>query len=136
MNSIFVDTGAWTALLNEDDQFHDQAVELHQSLLRQGIFYATTELVFAEVGGNFSRASWHQAAYQQRKSFLSSARGKMIPMTDELFQIGWDYFLKHRDKDWSLVDCVSFVSMKKFGLQIAFAFDHHFVQAGFKLATP
>jgi predicted nucleic acid-binding protein len=28
-------------------------------------------------------------------------------------------------------DCISFVLMKKYGIQTAFTFDRHFVQAGF-----
>ncbi len=41
-------------------------------------------------------------------------------------------FLKaHPDKDWSLVDCASFVVMKQRGIQEALTSDHHFEQAGF-----
>ena len=36
-----------------------------------------------------------------------------------------------RDKEWSLVDCVSFVVMQQYGLHDAFTTDHHFEQAGF-----
>ncbi len=35
------------------------------------------------------------------------------------------------DKDWSLVDCLSFEVMKSRGITYALAFDHHFEQAGF-----
>ena len=35
------------------------------------------------------------------------------------------------DKDWSLVDAVSFVIMRQLGLREAFTSDHHFSQAGF-----
>jgi predicted nucleic acid-binding protein len=45
---------------------------------------------------------------------------------------GWQYFQQHQDKDYSLTDCISFLVMTRFKIETAFAFDQHFVQAGFK----
>ena len=36
------------------------------------------------------------------------------------------------DKNWSLVDCTSFVAMKQRRLRDALTADHHFEQAGFR----
>jgi hypothetical protein len=38
---------------------------------------------------------------------------------------------KYTDKDWRLTDCISFVVMKREGIDIAYSSDHHFGQAGF-----
>ena len=38
---------------------------------------------------------------------------------------------KCQDKEWSLVDCASFVIMKQRGVTEALTTDHHFEQAGF-----
>ena len=38
-------------------------------------------------------------------------------------------------KDLSLVDCSSFITMRRLGLRVAFAFDRHFAEQGFGL-TP
>ncbi|HLE87746.1 MAG TPA: hypothetical protein VI727_08795 [Candidatus Brocadiaceae bacterium] len=35
------------------------------------------------------------------------------------------------DKEWGLVDCISFVVMKKHGIKDALAADDHFIQAEF-----
>ena len=35
------------------------------------------------------------------------------------------------DKDWSLIDCISFVVMEEEGIQEALTADQHFEQAGF-----
>jgi predicted nucleic acid-binding protein len=38
---------------------------------------------------------------------------------------------KRKDKDFSLVDCSSFVLMKELGISAALTTDQHFEQAGF-----
>jgi uncharacterized protein len=43
----------------------------------------------------------------------------------------WQLFTERPDKEWSLVDCASFVVMQQRGLREAFTTDHHFEQAGF-----
>jgi predicted nucleic acid-binding protein len=35
------------------------------------------------------------------------------------------------DKEWGVIDCLSFVVMKQRALEAALTFDHHFEQAGF-----
>jgi hypothetical protein len=42
-----------------------------------------------------------------------------------------EFFEQHKDKKWSLTDCLSFVSMRDEGLTEALTGDKHFEQAGF-----
>ena len=56
---------------------------------------------------------------------------RMIVVDEPLLMEGWDYFKRHSDKRYSLVDCVSFVVMQKYGIFTAYAFDRDFIQAGF-----
>jgi predicted nucleic acid-binding protein len=44
-----------------------------------------------------------------------------------------EFFARRPDKEFSLTDCSSFVVMGGLGLREAFAFDGHFLQAGFRL---
>ncbi len=41
------------------------------------------------------------------------------------------YCKSRQDKEWSLVDCASFVVMQQRGIFEALTSDHHFEQAGF-----
>jgi predicted nucleic acid-binding protein len=41
------------------------------------------------------------------------------------------YYAKRLDKDWSLTDCMSFVTMQECGISDALTADHDFEQAGF-----
>lgn len=43
----------------------------------------------------------------------------------------WEYLLSRRDKDFSLVDCSSFVIMQRRELRESLTADAHFEQAGF-----
>lgn len=57
----------------------------------------------------------------------------MVHLTPELFESAFSLYRRHTDKQWGLVDCVSFIVMGRMGLTTALAFDQHFVQAGFVL---
>ncbi len=63
---------------------------------------------------------------------LADVGTQFIPASSDLFQRGLALFGKRPDKDWSLVDCISFVVMKERRLTDALTTDLHFKQAGFK----
>jgi predicted nucleic acid-binding protein len=45
----------------------------------------------------------------------------------------WRYFAQRDLHKLSAVDASSFVLMEREGIRVAFAFDHHFASAGFRL---
>jgi predicted nucleic acid-binding protein len=45
----------------------------------------------------------------------------------------WEYFRRADLHKLSAVDATSFVIMARHGISTAFAFDHHFATAGFRL---
>ena len=47
-------------------------------------------------------------------------------------QIALNLYKKHQDKSWGLVDCISFVVMKRYEVTKSLTFDRHFIQAGFQ----
>lgn len=56
----------------------------------------------------------------------------MVPMSDDLYVRALDLFERRPDKEWSLIDCVSFVVMSDRGIRSALTADGHFEQAGFE----
>lgn len=68
---------------------------------------------------------------QVGNNLLQSPSVQFIHVDTALFYAGWTYFQRHQDKRYSLTDCISFIIMQQLGIQRAFAFDQHFVQAGF-----
>lgn len=45
----------------------------------------------------------------------------------------WALFLDRPDKSYTLTDCLSFVTMRRLGLDTAIATDEHFRQEGFRV---
>ncbi len=56
----------------------------------------------------------------------------IVHIDRDLDKRSWGFMAKHRDKDFSLVDCSSFLVMKDRGVSNAITTDQHFEQAGFR----
>jgi predicted nucleic acid-binding protein len=131
--SVFVDTGYILALVNENDQHHAEALALSEQFDGQPI--VVTDAVLLEIGNALSRMD-RDAAVQIIEELRESPGVTVVNLTPELFESAFDLYRSHTDKQWGLVDCVSFVIMRRMDLKVALAFDHHFVQAGFVTPQP
>jgi len=132
MNPVFLDTGYLIALELAGDQNHRAALKHWRSVIKSIPPLITTSYIFDEVVTFFNSRKHHAKAVEVGDRLLYSRSVQLIHVDEELFQAGWQYFQKHKDKEYSLTDCISFVVMKKLGIYAAFAFDKHFNQAGFK----
>jgi len=56
---------------------------------------------------------------------------EIVPHSSEQFNAALEFHSQHRDKDWTLTDCTSFLIMRDRGITEALTGDHHFEQAGF-----
>lgn len=133
---IFVDTLFVIALINQRDQYHQQATELAEALA--GYPLLITDAVLLEIGNGLSR-NYKQEAVQIIKQFLAADEVEVIHLNPELFEQAFDLYQTHQDKAWGLVDCISFVVMRESGVSRALTFDRHFKQAGFQalmIASP
>jgi predicted nucleic acid-binding protein len=134
MNAVFIDTGYLLALEIASDQYHQAATQHWQGIVAALPRLVTTSYVFDEVVTFFNSRRQHAKAIQVGNNLLQSPSVQFIHVDTALFYAGWAYFQRHQDKDYSLTDCISFLVMQKLGIQRAFAFDQHFVQAGFTKA--
>ncbi|HVG20276.1 MAG TPA: hypothetical protein VNI02_14595 [Blastocatellia bacterium] len=60
-----------------------------------------------------------------------SALVEVEHVSRELYSKGWELFRNRPDKDWGVIDCISFVVMIERGITSAMTGDRHFEQAGF-----
>lgn len=132
MTQLFLDAGYVIALELVDDQDHARAASHWESLQTQRREYVTTWFVFGEIVTFLKSHGHHDKAVEVGHDLLDSPSVEMVPVDDGLFQEGWDFLQRHRDKTFSLTDCTSFIVMKRYGLVEALTFDRHFEQAGFR----
>ncbi|RLC68351.1 MAG: DNA-binding protein [Chloroflexi bacterium] len=130
---LFVDTGAWVALADQDDKYHKRAAKEYPDLLKRHRRLITTNLVVAEVYIILRKALGHAAAIAFLESIRSSPRIEKVQSTEELEIEAEDILRRYSDQDFSYTDAVSFALMRQRGIDTAFAFDKHFSIAGFSM---
>jgi predicted nucleic acid-binding protein len=54
VRKVFVDTAAWIALMNVDDDFHEQAKQVKAQLKRDKYYLVTSDFVLLEVADGFA----------------------------------------------------------------------------------
>jgi hypothetical protein len=131
---VFVDAGAWIALNDRGDRYHAVAVSYYQRLLRDRRPLVTTNLVIAEAYINIRRAGGYQPAMRFLDSVRQSGRLTKVYSDAALEAEAEKLMRRYVDQDFSLADAVSFAVMQGRGMTEAFAFDGHFVTAGFGVA--
>ncbi|HEY0070726.1 MAG TPA: PIN domain-containing protein [Chloroflexia bacterium] len=133
MPEIFVDTAGWGNLLYASQDQHASAIRIYRQAQQQGRKLITTNYVMAELVALLT-SPFHMpratiiALLQDLR--ISSVLG-IVHIDKALDEQAWELLSKRPDKDWSLVDCSSFVVMQQRGIQEALTTDHHFEQAGF-----
>ncbi|MCG3125805.1 MAG: hypothetical protein CHACPFDD_00632 [Phycisphaerae bacterium] len=127
MNTWFVDSSHYFALLSESDAHHAIAKE-SQAIPHRVV---TTTWVLTEVGDGLAAPHARGSFVALLRLLRSHATVEIVPASDTLFDRGCRYFEERPDQSWSLTDCISFVVMAERGLREALTSDRHFEQAGF-----
>lgn len=132
MTEVFLDTAFAIALATPKDPHHSQAVKLATDLERQQTRLVTTRAVVLEIGNSLSKLQHRPRGVELLEFLERDPRVEVLPLSEDLYQRGFELFRQRRDKEWSLVDCVSLVVMQDRGLREALTTDAHFDQAGFR----
>lgn len=127
-NEIFVDTSFILARVNKRDAYHARAGELAGIFARSPLII--TDAVILEIGNALARGFKRQAV-ELIDSFFDSPEVTIVHLTPELWAQGFALYRSRLDKEWGLVDCISFSVMQQRDITAALTFDQHFVQAGF-----
>jgi len=131
MTNIFADACYWIALLHRNDQLHRAAVAVQTKLAHANV--VTTDEVLGEVLNFFGGRGpeLRTLAAKTVEALRADARVRVVEQSRTTFDNGLALYKNRRDKEYSLVDCVSFELMTRDGITEALTDDHHFVQAGF-----
>lgn len=129
--NIFIDTGAWVALADRDDDCHRRAVSVYPSLLKSCRALVTSNLVVAESYVLVLHALGHTTAMGFLEKIHASPRILKIYSNEEIESDAKDILRKYTDQDFSYTDAVSFAIMRMQRIEKVFCFDKHFLTAGF-----
>lgn len=131
MKKVFADTSGWLALVVKSDFLHEKAVEIYQNLLNQNYDFVTHDGILLEVGNSLSSVKARNTALKLKENIENSSRIELVSLSPELIESGWKLYAERLDKDWGIIDCISFVVMQRYGVTEALTTDKHFKQAGF-----
>ncbi|MBI4307823.1 MAG: PIN domain-containing protein [Chloroflexi bacterium] len=130
--AVFVDTSAFLADLDRSDQWHAEAHRGFLALAQEGRFLITTNLVAAEtyalVAGRMGRPlarRWLDSLALPLVYETLRDRAEVLKLLDQ-----------HRDRALSYVDSFSFLTLKRLGVSVAFAFDEDFRAGDWALYQP
>ena len=131
--AVFVDTGAWIALALTRDPLHTRAATAWVELLGVGAKLQTSVPVVIETFTFLDRNTTRKVALTWRESLSTVGKLRLLPSTSRDLERAWKYFERRDLHKLSAVDAVSFVLMTDRRIRMAFAFDGHFAEAGFKM---
>ncbi len=127
--SVFIDTSAFLALLDRDEVNHTAASAIWTRLLADDETLVATNYVLVETYALIQ----HRIGLDAVRTFTAD----FVPLLDMEWIGGGlpapavSALLGASRRDLSLVDCVSFETMRRRRISRAFAFDRHFKTQGF-----
>jgi len=131
--SVFVDTSGILSVLDADDAGHGATFPSWRTAIEEGEGLVSTNYVTVET-----------AALVQRRLGMEAMRtfvDEILPMIDTVWvteadhHAGLSALLAAGRRRLSLVDCVSFVVMRRLGIRDYLGLDTHFAEQGFRQYT-
>lgn len=133
--AVFVDSGAWIALALSRDPLHMPARDQWELLQEAAARLHTSVPVVIETFTFLERNAGRDVALAWKDSVYQPGVVKLLPCGLRDLEQSWSYFQRRDLHKLSAVDATSFAIMKRTRIRVAFAFDHHFAMAGFRLVA-
>lgn len=127
--SIFIDTSGFIAVMDMDDANHIVAVKTWTDILTSGESLVSTNYVLVETCALVQNRLGMKAIKLFQEDIVPVLRIEWIEKVAHHAAMG--AMLAIGRKKLSLVDCVSFETMRLLGLTTAFTLDKHFKEQGF-----
>lgn len=129
MDQVFVDTSAWYEFADRRAAAHEVVSELIDGHRGRMI---TSTFVLAEFTALVVARFDHRLAVTVGEGIRGSSDVELLHPVAAEEQEAWDLFRARPDKRYSLTDCLSFVIMRRNGIDTALSTDQHFKQEGFQ----
>ena len=129
---LFVDTSAFYALEDANDQHHEEARSIQRWCLKARPLFFTTHHILDESITLIGSKLRPNLAIRFGRQLLSSRIVRIIRSDEELEEAALNVYERFKDPRLSFTDCLSFAVMRALDIKKAFTFDRHFEQAGFE----
>jgi predicted nucleic acid-binding protein len=92
----------------------------------------TSQAVLLEIGNAMAKVPTRGFGVRLLEKIHRDPAIDVVSITDDLYREAFAAYRSRLDKEWGLVDCMSFVIMQRLGIREALTADRHFEQAGFR----
>ena len=136
MKIVYVDSGAWIALLNETERLHPKAVEAYEALLEEGARLVTSTDVIDESATRLRYDAGLEAALAFRDAVADAEKSRLVRVlaVDAAVQKkAFALWEKHPHLVLSLTDATSAILARGLSIKTIFGFDGDFRALGFTL---
>jgi len=129
----FADTSGWGCYFDERHPQYENALLHYRLGVCEKRLIVTTNYVVAELVALLTSPLHldRPSVIAKVEDIRSSPNVEIVHISPALDNQAWELLKSRPDKEWSLVDCASFVVMQQRGITEALTTDHHFEQAGF-----
>jgi len=133
MSDIFVDTSGWAELIDPSLIHHTLAAKIYHQTRQQHRKFITSNYIITELVALLTSPLRipRNKTIELINGLKNSPLVEIVHIDVALDNQTWQLLTQREDKNWSLVDCSSFVIMHQHHLTKALTTDHHFEQAGF-----
>jgi predicted nucleic acid-binding protein len=128
---VFVDTSALYAFLDRDDANHKKAKKAWSEYLSKNNVFITTNYVLIESYALIQHRLGMDALRDLQTRFLPLMAVEFIG--PDAHRAGVSALLSAARRRLSLVDCISFDTMRTLGISDVLTFDPHFAEQGFRV---
>lgn len=127
--SVFIDTSGFIAVLDKDNARHTEAAKTWMDILTSEEDLVTTNYVLVETCALVQNRLGMTAIKMFQEDVVPVLRIEWIDK--DVHHAAMAIMLAAGRKKLSLVDCVSFETMRLLGVTTAFTLDKHFKEQGF-----
>ncbi|NQT57049.1 MAG: type II toxin-antitoxin system VapC family toxin [Desulfobacteraceae bacterium] len=127
---VFIDTSAFYALMDRSDNNYKEAAGLWIYFLEKDFYIKTSNYIILETMALLQNRLGFEAADLWYRDALSLA--EILWVDKSIHNLAHELWLSLGRRKLSLVDCVSFVTMRHYKIEKVFGFDKHFGEQGFE----
>ena len=130
MPRAFADTSFWLGRNFPNDQWHRAALDAERQIGFPFDLITTQEILTEFLAHVSGHTDMRQTGVGVIERIYRHPNIRIVPQSAASFAKGFELYRNRMDKGYSLVDCISMITMDELGISLVLTSDHHFEQEG------